>query len=114
MGRDKAYDQARKEFYELRLREEIERRVAHEEALATGAYFGKSALEVGMELEDKEFERYKQSAQEQSITDEQKRAAMYTGDTIKSDMPPIEVDKAEEAGLEDVGLEDAALKDTPP
>ncbi|KAL8945917.1 MAG: hypothetical protein Q9222_007612, partial [Ikaeria aurantiellina] len=55
----KAYDIARKEFYDLRLQQDIERRVAKEEAMATGAYFGKSVLQVGMELEDKVFEEWK-------------------------------------------------------
>lgn len=51
------YDQARKEFYDLRLQEEVRRQVAKEEAMATGAYFGKSLIEIGMELEDKQFKR---------------------------------------------------------
>jgi len=53
-----AYDQARREFYRLRLREDVERRVAKEEAESTGAYFGKSMLEVGTELENKEYDRW--------------------------------------------------------
>ncbi|KAG9238400.1 37S ribosomal protein S25, mitochondrial [Amylocarpus encephaloides] len=54
-----AYDIARKEFYALRHEEEVERRVAKEEALWSGAYFGKGPLEVGMELEDKVYEEWK-------------------------------------------------------
>jgi small subunit ribosomal protein S23 len=53
-----AYDQARREFYKLRLREDVERRVTKEEAEATGAYFRKSMLDVGLELEDKEYDRW--------------------------------------------------------
>ncbi len=75
----KAYDQARKEFYELRLQEDVERRVAKEEAEATGAYFGKSMLEIGMELEDKVFEEWKEWAAGEVLLMEQKQAAMYTG-----------------------------------
>lgn len=74
-----AYDQARKEFYELRLQEDVERRVANEEAEATGAYFGKSMLEIGMELEDKVFEEWKEWAAGEVLLMEQKQAAMYTG-----------------------------------
>jgi small subunit ribosomal protein S23 len=55
MSNARAYDIARKEFYELRHEEAVERRVTREEALWSGAYFGKSALEVGMELEDKTY-----------------------------------------------------------
>lgn len=75
----KAYDQARKEFYELRHVEEVEQRVAREEALSTGATFGKSALEVGMELENKTFEQWKEWAQVQVTLQEQTRSAAYTG-----------------------------------
>lgn len=75
----KAYDQARKEFYELRHQEEVEQRVAREEALSTGAVFGKSALEVGMELESKTFEEWKVWAQQQVTLQEQARSAAYTG-----------------------------------
>ncbi|KAG5926673.1 hypothetical protein E4U42_003045 [Claviceps africana] len=55
----KAYDRARREFYELRHLEEVEKRVAIEEAKHVGAYFGKSRLDVGMLLEDQEFENWK-------------------------------------------------------
>lgn len=59
MSKRKAYDAARKEFYRLRQEEEIEKRVAVEEAKHVGAYFGKSRLDVGMQLEDQEFENWK-------------------------------------------------------
>jgi small subunit ribosomal protein S23 len=59
MTSSKAYDQARKEFYASRHQEDIERRVAKEEALAVGAYFGLSQLEVGMKLEDEMYEGWK-------------------------------------------------------
>lgn len=59
MSKRKAYDTARREFYRLRQEEEIEKRVAVEEAKHVGAYFGKSRLDVGMQLEDREFENWK-------------------------------------------------------
>lgn len=59
MSKRKAYDTARKEFYRLRQEEEVEKRVALEEAKHVGAYFGKSRLDVGMQLEDQEFENWK-------------------------------------------------------
>src|ERR1700730_6322494 len=59
MTSTKAYDIARGEFYTLRHEEAVERRVAKEEALSTGAYFGKSILEIGMELEDQSYEEWK-------------------------------------------------------
>lgn len=59
LGKRKAYDQVRKEFYRLRQEEEVERRVAVEEARHVGAYFGRTRLDVGMMLEDQEFENWK-------------------------------------------------------
>ena len=59
MPKDDAYDIARREFYALRQEEEVERRIAKEEAQFVGAYFGKTRLEIGHELESKEFERWK-------------------------------------------------------
>lgn len=75
MTRSTAYDIARREFYQLRLREDIERRVAAEEAEATGATFGPSMLEVSMELENKEVERWKGWARTQAQLLDQKNAA---------------------------------------
>jgi small subunit ribosomal protein S23 len=59
MSKNQAYDHARREFYRLRQEEEIEKRVAVEEARYVGAYFGKTRLDVGMYLEDREFENWK-------------------------------------------------------
>jgi small subunit ribosomal protein S23 len=54
-----AYDITRREFYRLRQQEQIERRIAEEEARYVGAYFGKTRNEIGMQLEDNEFENWK-------------------------------------------------------
>lgn len=97
-----AYDQARKEFYSLRLEEDVERRVAKEEALSTGAYFGKSTLDIGMELEDKEYERWKEWATKEVTLAEQKQAAMYTGGGESEEMV-VDSNPAEyEAAVEEV------------
>lgn len=101
ISRAQAYDQARKEFYELRLQEDVERRVAKEEAEATGAYFGKSMLEIGMELEDKMFEEWKEWAAGEVLLMEQKQAAMYTGlDNESMAMSPDDPETA--AAIEEV------------
>ncbi|CAK7198006.1 mitochondrial ribosomal small subunit component [Sporothrix eucalyptigena] len=55
LTKEQAYDKARREFYTLRHQEEVERRVAQEEARMVGAYFGKSALQIGMEREDQSY-----------------------------------------------------------
>ncbi|KAM0428602.1 hypothetical protein ACHAPT_006963 [Fusarium lateritium] len=55
----KAYDVTRREFYRLRQEEEIEKRVAVEEARHVGAYFGKTRIDVSHDLEDREYENWK-------------------------------------------------------
>jgi small subunit ribosomal protein S23 len=79
LSRNQAYDKARKEFYALRHEEEVERRVAKEEAMWVGAYFGKSTLEVGMELEDKIYEQWKEWASKEAEAMERQRDSAYTG-----------------------------------
>lgn len=94
LSKAEAYDKARKEFYKFRLLEDTERRVAREEALYTGAQFGPSAMEIGMKLEDAEYERWKVWAGKQVEIAKQKQAAMYTGtdtgDLSKADDADIE------------------------
>ncbi|KAI3553787.1 37S ribosomal protein Rsm25 [Colletotrichum paranaense] len=75
--RAKAYDIARKEFYALRQEEEIEKRVAREEARHVGAYFGKNRLQIAQDLEDKEFEVWKGWASNRAVMIEQARTASY-------------------------------------
>lgn len=79
LDKNEAYDIARKEFYDLRHEEEVERRVAREEALWVGATFGKGALEIGMGLEDKIYEEWKTWAVEEVQAMERARDAAYTG-----------------------------------
>lgn len=101
MSKAMAYDQARQEFYDERLQEDVERRVAKEEAAATGAYFGKSMLQTGMELEDKEYERWKAWATNQVAVEEQKHASAYTG--VDDSSASISGDDPEfEAGLDEL------------
>ncbi|KAL4921246.1 mitochondrial ribosomal protein S25 [Aspergillus aurantiobrunneus] len=71
MTKSHAYDIARREFYRIRLQEDIERRVAAEEAEATGATFGPTRIEIGMELENQQYEIWKQWAKtEAQIVDQ--------------------------------------------
>ncbi|KAI2473497.1 mitochondrial ribosomal protein [Annulohypoxylon bovei var. microspora] len=76
--REEAYDKSRREFYELRQEEDVERRVALEEAQMVGAYFGKSFLQVGVDLEDDQYERWKKWASKQIQTVQAERNAAYT------------------------------------
>ena len=75
MSKDDAYDQARREFYSERMREDVERRVAREEAMATGAYFGKTVIGIGNDLEDEQFEKFRGWAQKTIIEIEASRSA---------------------------------------
>lgn len=97
MTQDKAYDIVRREFYALRHQEDVERRIAKEEAMKVGAYFGKSHLQVGMELEDRQFELWKKWAgkQIQGVRAEQDAAYTNFGDTEEADADTVDV------GLED-------------
>lgn len=78
MTREKAYDTVRREFYAMRHAEDVERRIAKEEALKVGAYFGKSFLQVGMELEDKEYELWKKWASRSVRAVQAEQDAAYT------------------------------------
>lgn len=75
MTKSRAYDIARREFYRLRLQEDIERRVAAEEAQATGATFGPTRLEIGMQLENQQHEIWKQWAKTEAQVVDQASAS---------------------------------------
>ncbi|KAI1343845.1 mitochondrial ribosomal protein [Xylariaceae sp. FL0016] len=76
--RSEAYDIVRREFYKLRQAEEIEARIAKEEAQMVGAYFGKNFLQVGSQLEDQQFEYWKKWAGKQIDLVQAERNAAYT------------------------------------
>ncbi|WEW55456.1 mitochondrial ribosomal small subunit component [Emydomyces testavorans] len=116
-----AYDIARREFYQLRLQEDIERRVAQEEAKATGAYFGPGMMEVSMELENQEYDRWKAWAEKESELALQ-RIAMFTGATARAneesaaavpEQPDFELDapvpETEPARMRTVALDEIKL-----
>ncbi|KAL7624272.1 mitochondrial ribosomal small subunit component [Parahypoxylon ruwenzoriense] len=76
--KEQAYDIVRREFYALRHKEDVERRIAKEEAQMVGAYFGKSYLQVGMELEDHQYELWKKWAGKQIEAVAIEQNAAYT------------------------------------
>ncbi|KAL1883946.1 mitochondrial ribosomal small subunit component [Diaporthe australafricana] len=85
MSKEQAYDVARKELYDIRQQQDIERRVAQEEARMVGAYFGKSRSEVSMELENAVYEKWKKWAvgEAQKLQDERESAYANFGDTTE-------------------------------
>ena len=97
--RDQAYDRVRKEFYRLRQEEEVERRIAQEEARMVGAYFGKTRIQIGMQLEDEQFEKWKAWAADQTARIEAERSQAYTshGQTDDAEGPIPELDGQEAA-----------------
>lgn len=102
LGRDRSYDMARKELYALRHQAEIEQRVQREEALSTGAYFGKSVNEISMGLEDNIYEEWKVWALKQAEALELAAGAAYTGvDEDSAQLDPADPETQE--GLDEVG-----------
>jgi small subunit ribosomal protein S23 len=99
MTEEKAYDIVRREFYALRHEEDVERRIAKEEAMKVGAYFGKSFLQIGMELEDRQYENWRKWAgrQIQNVQAEQDSAYTNFGATEEADMDDV---NEELAGLD--------------
>ncbi|KAJ6264290.1 37S ribosomal protein S25 [Drechslerella dactyloides] len=78
LSKKAAYDVARREFYKLRMRSDIERRIAAEEARAVGAWFGKTHLQVGLELEEKALAAWKVKA-EKALEKRQQRIDALAG-----------------------------------
>ncbi|KAI6870009.1 ATP-dependent DNA helicase [Hortaea werneckii] len=74
-----AYDTARKEFYRYRHYLETSTRVAREEALAVGAFFGPGPVEIGMHLENQAYEGWKAWAEKEVAAMKQMAGAAYTG-----------------------------------
>lgn len=79
LAEQSAYDIARKEFYRFRHHQEIETRVAREEALATGGFFGPGPVEIGMKLEDKAYDDWHAWAEQEIIAQKQQSSSAYTG-----------------------------------
>ncbi|ORY56907.1 37S ribosomal protein rsm25 [Pseudomassariella vexata] len=77
IGTNQAYDQVRREFYALRQEEEIERRVAREEARMVGSYFGQTFIQVGMLLEDQQYEKWKKWAEAQTALIKAEQSEAY-------------------------------------
>lgn len=95
-----AYDQARKELYRIRHFRETEQRVAREEALSTGAFFGKGPLEIGMQLEDAAYEDWREWAKQQTIAQKQRDTADYTG--LEAEESTLEIEVGDQQELQEV------------
>jgi len=112
MTAEKAYDTARKEFYDLRLQEDIERRIAIEEARACGATFGKTYLELGVEMEEKYLEQWRRDTVAFILRRRQRQSAFKvieftSASTEEGFIPAIEAEEVE--GGETIEPEKAAI-----
>lgn len=85
LSTEQAYDIARAEFYAIRQEEQIEKRIAKEEAQMVGAYFGKDRLQISMELEDKTFEKWKVWAEKQTMLIQAKKESAYSSFSDEAD-----------------------------
>ncbi|KAG9240965.1 mitochondrial ribosomal protein S25 [Calycina marina] len=108
MPNSQAYDMARKEFYHLRHQEDVERRVAREEAEWVGADFAKGALEVSMELEDKSYESWKSWAEKEVEVLNRQRDGAYTAAVTEHGD-----DTFERLGGDDIVVESTDTPDQP-
>ncbi|KAH6977273.1 mitochondrial ribosomal protein S25-domain-containing protein [Ilyonectria sp. MPI-CAGE-AT-0026] len=98
MTKRKAYDVTRREFYRIRQEEEIEKRVAVEEARHVGAYFGKTRIDVAHHLEDREFENWKVWAGKETEKQEALRNSEVESFGEEEDAE-VEVEAAPEAAV---------------
>jgi small subunit ribosomal protein S23 len=96
LNKKQAYDTARREFYALRQEEAIEARVAKEEARYVGAYFGKSRLDISMDIEDQQFEAWKVWAGHENLKIQASRASAYQTFGNDSEEAPLEDEQATE------------------
>ncbi|KAK3392513.1 mitochondrial ribosomal protein S25 [Sordaria brevicollis] len=93
LSKQEAYDKARHEFYKLRQLEQMERRIAVEEARMVGGYFGKDLLHVGMELENKSYENWKKWATAEIARYDAQRASAYSNVVDNSALESAEEDE---------------------
>ena len=97
LSKASAYDLARREFYRHRHLSEIRSLIAKEDAHNVAAYFGKGPLEIGMELEDRQWENWKAWATKQIEDESAMRAQMFSGqqdEGASAEMSSNEYDQA--------------------
>ncbi|KAJ2906967.1 hypothetical protein MKZ38_009830 [Zalerion maritima] len=83
-----AYDMARKEFYALRQREEVEVRIQREESRMVGGTFGHSQLEAGEMLEDRAYATWVKWARKNVENIKVEREARASSNVVVDDEVP--------------------------
>ncbi|KAK0651622.1 mitochondrial ribosomal protein S25 [Cercophora newfieldiana] len=100
LSKEQAYDTARREFYKLRHQEEIDARIAVEEARMVGAYFGKTLLQVGVEIEGHQYENWKSWAtREITMSKSSSDSALSPSELAQGPDKPALEDMLEEAAV---------------
>ena len=94
-----AYDKVRKQFYDLRRQQDIQRRVASEEAEHTGAHFGPSRLQISMQIENQQYDNWEEWSRK-TVVEQMQRNAAFAGDTMPTEL-----------GTEDEALNAVAAND---
>lgn len=94
---ERAYDKARKEFYDVRQRQDIERQVAKEEAIHYGAYFDVGEIERSLKEEDKQFAAWKEFAKKDVEMAAHQQAGAYRGNNPSEIAEAIAVSSEAEA-----------------
>ncbi|KIX10313.1 uncharacterized protein Z518_01395 [Rhinocladiella mackenziei CBS 650.93] len=79
-----SYDIARKEFYTLRRQQETRDRIAAEEARHMGAEFGKTAIQIGMKIENEAYNDWEAWAR-QVMNEQTQRNAAFEGTTTAAE-----------------------------
>lgn len=92
-----AYDQARLEFYRVRIQQELEEQVAAEEAEMFGSVFGPTAIEHGLMKEQEIITKWKQDAELQTelLTAKQDNASKAAGDESAETAEPQAIPDAQ-------------------
>ena len=80
------YNIARKEFYSLRLQQDIERRIAVEEARHVGSSFDKAYIDIMFEREQKVLQEWRTKAAQDLALRKHKRNAAYSTTSMDEDL----------------------------
>ncbi|KAJ5747768.1 uncharacterized protein N7511_009464 [Penicillium nucicola] len=101
ISKSASYDIARREFYRLRLKEDIQRRVAAEEATAYGAEFGPSYMDIGMQHESEQYDKWAAWARNQAQLMGQRVAALSGAPELagESETETIDAEESEEVAV---------------
>jgi hypothetical protein len=114
-----AYDKARKEFYQLRMDQDVERQVAKEEALHYDAYFDVGEIERSVAKESEAFEDWKVWAIAEVEKDRQMESGALPGVVVTeteedADLQPLSLAQQDEVDAAVPMEADVLVEPSPP